>query len=354
MKAAVYYGQQDVRVEDVPEPVVGQGELKLRIGYNGICGTDLHEFLTGPHLIPHEHPHPRTGAIAPLVMGHEFAGEVVDVGDGVEGFDVGARVAAEPIHSCGECRFCRSGDYNLCTGVAFQGCDAPGGGLAEFAVVEAERAHLLPDGVGLDLGALVEPLSVSHHAVESADPDPEELVAVYGGGPIGVGVFLALRARGVARVVMVEPAPARAETIRSLGAETVLDPDQVDVPERLREISDGYGADVSIETAGTQGSFSSALAGTAKQGRIQLVATYGAPVSFQPNELVLAERSLLSSCAYIGRDFDAVIAKMAAGAYPTEGWVDRVPLEQIVEKGFLALRDQLAMKVLVDVGRGAG
>jgi (R,R)-butanediol dehydrogenase/meso-butanediol dehydrogenase/diacetyl reductase len=349
MKAAVYHGREDVRVEEVEEPEVGAGQLKLRVEYGGICGTDLHEFLTGPHLIPHGHPHPRTGAIAPLVIGHEFAGEVVEVGPDVEGFQVGAKVAAEPIVRCGECRFCQSGDYNLCTGVAFQGCDAPGGGLARYAVVDAFRAHPLPAGVNLELGTLVEPLAVSHHAVESADPRAAELVTVYGGGPIGVGAFLALKARGVERIVMVEPAPARAEILRALGAEEVVDPQAVDVVERLSELSDGYGADVSIDTAGTQGAFSTAIAGTAKGGTVQLVATYAAPVELQPNDLVLAERRLLSSCAYTGRDFDAVIENMEAGLYPTDGWVSHVPLDRVVAEGFLALRDQKAMKVLVDL-----
>jgi (R,R)-butanediol dehydrogenase/meso-butanediol dehydrogenase/diacetyl reductase len=346
MRAAVYYGREDVRVEEAPEPVAGAGEVKLRIGYNGLCGTDLHEFLTGPHLIPFDHPHPRTGAQAPVVIGHEFAGEVVEVGPGVETLALGDLVAAEPIHSCGECRFCLRGDYNLCTGIAFQGCDAPGGGLAEFAVIRSERAHPLPAGIGLDHGALVEPLSVSRHAVERADPGDDDVVVVYGGGPIGVGVFLALRVRGVRRVVMVEPSPRRAAVLRDLGAEEVIEPAAAE--ERLRGLTGGYGADISFDTAGTAGSFGQAMAGTAKQGLVMLVATYGAPVTFNPNDLVLTERRISSSCGYTGADFDAVIEQIAAGNYPTDGWVERIPIDAVVEDGFLALRDQRAMKVLVD------
>jgi (R,R)-butanediol dehydrogenase / meso-butanediol dehydrogenase / diacetyl reductase len=247
MRAAVYHGQRDVRIEDVAEPRVGHGQLKLRIGYNGICGTDVHEYFTGPHLIPDKVPHPRTGARLPLVIGHEFAGEVVEVGDGADGFAVGDRIAAEPIHHCGECRFCRRGTYNLCTGIAFQGADAAGGGLAEFAVIDAAKAHRLPAGLGLDLGALVEPLSVSHHAVRRADPAADAVVAVYGGGPIGVGTFLALRARGVGAVVMIEPSADRAAVLDAVGAETVLNPREDDVAARLAQLTEGYGPDISID-----------------------------------------------------------------------------------------------------------
>lgn len=352
MRAAVYHGQRDIRIEEVPEPRPGPGQIKLRVGYNGICGTDVHEFFTGPHLIPHDAPHPRTGAMMPIVLGHEFAGEVVDVADDVQEFAVGDRIAAEPIHHCGECRFCRRGVYNLCTGIAFQGCDATDGGLAEFAVLDAAKAHRLPSDVGLDVGALVEPLSVSHHAVRRADPDAGSVVVVYGGGPIGVGAFLALRARGVNRIVVVEPSPDRVAVLAELGADTVIDPRQEEVGARLAELTEGYGPDVSIDCAGVQGSFESAVNTTAKQGRIVLVATFPTSVTFQPNSLVLAERDIVSSCAYRGEDFEAVIRLIAEGRYPTDPWVRRIPLDRLVLDGFEALHEQRAMKILVDVSAG--
>jgi (R,R)-butanediol dehydrogenase/meso-butanediol dehydrogenase/diacetyl reductase len=354
MRAAVYHGQRDVRIEDVPEPQPGPGQIKLRVGYNGICGTDVHEFFTGPHLIPHGSPHPRTGAIMPIVLGHEFAGEVVDVADDVQGFDIGDRIAAEPIYHCGECRFCRRGAYNLCTGIAFQGCDAADGGMAEFAVLDAAKAHRLPADLGLDVGALVEPLSVSHHAVHRADPDTGSVVVVYGGGPIGVGAFLALRTRGVERIVMVEPSADRAAVLTELGADAVIDPRQGGVGGRLAELTEGYGPDISIDCAGVQASFESAVNTTAKQGRIVLVATFPDSVTFQPNSLVLAERDIVSSCAYRGEDFEVVIRSIAEGHYPTEPWVQRIPIDRLVQDGFEALHEQRAMKVLVDVTAGAG
>jgi (R,R)-butanediol dehydrogenase/meso-butanediol dehydrogenase/diacetyl reductase len=136
--------------------------------------------------------------------------------------------------------------------------------------------------------------------------------------------------------------------LRNLGAEDVVDPTAVDVVEYVREVADGYGADVSIDTAGTASSFQAAVDGTTRRGTILLVATFPAPVSLQPNELVLNERRILTSAAYLGADFEAVIEGFRSGAYPTDGWVEKIPLDRVVEDGFMALRDGTAIKILVD------
>jgi len=185
--------------------------------------------------------------------------------------------------------------------------------------------------------------------VHRAAPRRDDVVVVHGGGPIGVGAFLALRAAGVERIVMVEPAESRAAVLRGLGADSVLDPAAEDVAAQLRALTDGYGADISFDTAGVRQSFAAAVEGTAKSGQVVLVATYHGDVSFQPNQLVLAERGISSSCGYRGEDFEAVIENVAAGRYSTEGWVTTIALDDLVEHGYNALRDQTAMKVLVDV-----
>jgi (R,R)-butanediol dehydrogenase/meso-butanediol dehydrogenase/diacetyl reductase len=338
VRAAVFYGREDLRIEDVPEPAPGPGQVKLRVGFNGLCGSDLHEFYAGPRFYGSE-----------MVIGHEFSGEVVELGAGVSGLVEGDRVAAEPLLPCGACHQCQTGEYHVCRRSAMQGCNAPGGGLAEYAVIRADKAHILPQEVGLAEGALVEPLAVAEHGVSRAAPSAEELVVVHGAGPIGVGVFLALRARGVERIVVAEPSAQRAAVLRELGGYTVLDPANDDVNGTLMAMSDGDGATLSIDAAGVQASFDAAVRGTAKQGRILLLATYGAPVSLNPNELVMSERHVLSSKAYRSNDYRAVIASLASGRYPTESWVQHVKLADVVDAGLRALRDQRAMKVLVDV-----
>ena len=143
MRAAVYYGNRQLEIEDVPEPSASDGRVKVQVSRNGICGTDLHEYFDGPIFIPSE-PHPLTGKAMPLVIGHEFSGVVTDVGRGVSGVEEGDRVTIEPIYRCGACRPCQTGRYNLCTSIGFHGLMADGG-MAEYTVVPPDQIHKLPD-----------------------------------------------------------------------------------------------------------------------------------------------------------------------------------------------------------------
>ena len=186
MKAARFHGPGDIRIDDVPEPTVGPGQVKVDVDWCGICGTDLHEYLDGPIFIPPKGaPHPLTGEEMPVVMGHEFAGVVAEVGDGVTTVKEGDRVAVEPYDVCGECAACRAGRYNICRKLGFVGLDGQQGGFAERCVVDARWAHPLGD-IPTDLGALVEPLAVAYHAVRLSELQPGGTAAVFGSGPIGL------------------------------------------------------------------------------------------------------------------------------------------------------------------------
>ena len=167
MKAAVYYGPSKVEVADVPEPEPRPGTVKVRVGFNGICGTDLHEYYAGPIFVPTE-PHPLTHQQMPLTLGHEFSGTITTVGDDVTGWAEGDRVAIEPVYKCGRCAPCRAGNYNVCQQIAFHGLMSDGG-MAEYTVVPTDMLHRLPDSVPLELGALVEPMSVAYHAATLGD-----------------------------------------------------------------------------------------------------------------------------------------------------------------------------------------
>ena len=140
------------------------------MGYNGICGTDLHEYYAGPIFVPTE-PHPLTHQQLPLTLGHEFSGVITEVGAGVTGWAEGDRVAVEPIYKCDHCGPCRAGNYNVCQQIGFHGLMSDGG-MAEFTVVPTSMLHRLPDNVSLELGALVEPMSVAYHAATLGDVRP--------------------------------------------------------------------------------------------------------------------------------------------------------------------------------------
>ena len=337
MRAALYYGPGDVRLEDVVEPDPGPGTVKIRSLHNGLCGTDLHQFYFGPM-----GPTP-----PPIVIGHEFSGEVVELGEGVTAVAVGDLVAVEPLWACGACVPCGEGDPNLCWEVLCHGLGGPGGGLSEYTVVRASMAHRLAEGLGAVHGALVEPMSVAYRGVLRAEPTPDATAVVFGAGPIGIGAFLALRALGVDDVTLVEPAAARRAAVSALGAESVLDPNAVDVVGEVRERTGGAGARVVIDAAGTPGSFTAATGVAATRGRVVTLAAYVEPVTYNPTDVMMRELEIVSSFSYNG-EFDAVIDHMAAGRYPIDGWVERVSWEDQLT-AYPRLHDGEAIKLLIDL-----
>ncbi|MEX3690403.1 alcohol dehydrogenase catalytic domain-containing protein [Paraburkholderia sp. BR14263] len=147
----MYYGNRQLRIEDLPEPSVSAGEVKIKVSRYGICGSDLHEYYDGPIIVPTAAPHPLTGKAMPLVLGHEFSGVVTAVGAGVTDVPEGDKVAVEPIYRCGVCRPCRSGYYNVRNCIGFHGLMADGG-MAEYTVVKRNMVHKLPDSVPVEIG----------------------------------------------------------------------------------------------------------------------------------------------------------------------------------------------------------
>ena len=345
MKAAVYYGPNKVEVADVPEPSPGPGTVKVQIGFNGICGTDLHEYYAGPIFVPTA-PHPLTGQQMPLIIGHEFAGVITDVGDGVSGCSEGDRVAIEPIYKCGNCPPCRSGNYNICQQIGFHGLMSDGG-MAEYTVVPTDMLHKLPDNVSLQLGALVEPMAVAYHAATLGDATPGDTAMVFGAGPIGIGLWFALRGKGVEDTYVVEPSEIRRAAIEALGART-LDPVAVDVPAFVADHTGGRGADAVYDAAGVAPAVASALACVGARSPMVSVAIYEKPLTTPLLNLVMKESRIQGSLCYTSADFEAVIALMARDAYDTTGWVTSIAIDDVIDQGFEALHAGTKMKVLVD------
>ena len=173
MKAARFHAREDLRIEDVPEPELRPGTVKIAVAWCGICGTDLHEFLEGPIFTPPPgNPHVLSHEAAPVTLGHQFSGTVEELGEGVTGLAVGDSVVVEPYIVCNECGPCVSGHYNLCTKLGFIGLAGGGGGLSEKIVVDVRWVHPVGD-IPLDEAALIEPLAVAYHAVAAgADSKP--------------------------------------------------------------------------------------------------------------------------------------------------------------------------------------
>ncbi|WP_423747487.1 2,3-butanediol dehydrogenase (plasmid) [Haladaptatus sp. SPP-AMP-3] len=354
MQAARWHGQRDIRVEEAEETSVGATDVRVAVDTCGICGSDLHEYAAGPIFIPEGEPHAVSGEKAPITMGHEFSGIVSEIGTDVDDLSKGDAVAINPILYCGDCRQCRQGTYHLCDSGGFIGLSGGGGGFAENVVVSAEQAVPLGEDVPLEHGALVEPLSVGLHAVRRSGISAGDTVAVFGSGPIGLSVIQCARAAGARRIFVSEPRAARRDRAADSGADHLIDPTEIDAVDEVRSSTDG-GVDAAFEVAGIEATFNAALESTRPGGTVTVVSIWEETVNMPPNTVVLGERTLTGTLAYLGgprsnEEYGMVIDLLADGTLDPEPLVtDRIELDEIVDEGFESLLDESSDQVKIFV-----
>lgn len=354
MKAAVYHGRRAVRVEKVPDPgYPGDGELVLQVLRAGICGTDVHEYVHGPHQIPLTRRHPSSGHQGPVVLGHEILGRVLAAGSGAA-FERGQRVVPGAGRWCGRCGWCRANLTNLCMSYYTFGLQADGG-LAEMVTVPAEMCRPVRENCPDETAVLAQPLAVAVHAISQSSLSAGDSLAVIGAGGIGAFILVAARARGLGPVFAVDVSPGRLTTASRLGAEAVVDARTTDAATRLRGLTDGLGVDVAIEASGTEAGLTSALAGVRRGGRVLLVGLQSARRSLDLHRLVMDEIELKTSSAHVC-DVDLPAAlEMLTRLELASAVVDRViALEDLVPAGLLPMAEgRVQGKVLVDPSRHA-
>lgn len=287
MKAAVLTDSRTIEVQDVPEPDPGADQIKVKIAYCGVCGSELHLF--DPEFARSRPPmQQRSG---PRIMGHEACGIISAVGSAVERFKVGQRVAMNFRGPCGACYYCRSGKEHFCE-KAFPAT----GGYAEYALYKENMVYALPENVSLEEGALLEPVSVAVHTIDLANIRPGGSVAIIGGGPIGLLVLeLALKA-GAARILVSEPAASRRQMAKQLGAHVVVDPLNEDLEEIGKKFTESRGFDTVIEAVGKLAVAEQAVSLADKGGTIVWAAMYpqGAKAGVEPAYMYSKELSIRS------------------------------------------------------------
>lgn len=348
MRAVRIHGKGDVRVEELDTPAVAPGKVLLTGGYTGVCGSDLHMYYAPEAFVwDFSRPAKLTGATWPQILGHEFSGTVAVVGDGVTNVKPGDRVAVFPYHYCGECPGCLAGDYTACRYIAFEGIQGQSGGMAQVKSIEAGKCFVLPDGVDLRLGALVEPMAVAWRGVELSGASETDAALVVGGGPIGLGAYFALTARGVRTIVVSEPSAERRAVLKAVGAEHVFDPASENVVDYVRGLTADIGVQVAIDCAGAPRAFPDAMRALGLAGRMVVVAAYEQPVELRP-ELLSGGKSIRSSAVYTREDFGEVIGAMACGVYRIDGgWVETTGFDG-VEDALHHLRAGKGMKIVVE------
>jgi (R,R)-butanediol dehydrogenase / meso-butanediol dehydrogenase / diacetyl reductase len=352
MRAAVLHGRRDLRVEQRPVPRPGTGEVLLRVGAVGLCGTDAAEYAHGPRMMPITAAHPVTRHHGPMVIGHEFSGEVVDVGDGVAPDLRGRLVASCGAMSCGRCWQCRRGATNRCVRYAAVGLHRDGAAAGFVAVPVTSCLPADELGLGPDAAALAQPMSIAVHASRRGRVAAGERVLLLGAG--GIGAFLTYTlARAGAELAVVDPDPERRGLALRLGARAALD--AAGASEAAAEALGGPPHAV-FEASGTGAGLESALATMPPGCRLVLVGLQERPTQLDLRRLTLTELELIGTNAMTWEpDFAAALRLVASRA---EGWSDVAPtawpLDELVSAGLdrLAAGNPPAVKVLVDPWAG--
>ena len=343
MKAAVWHGQKDIRIEDKQLKPLKDNEVTVRVAWAGICGSDLHEYEEGPVFVPVDGPDALTGEVAPLIMGHEFAGVVEKVGKDVTTIKVGDRVAVNPTLTYGN----KHEDLDCYDGFSFIGLHGDGG-FTTFANAPEHNVYKLPDTLTLQDGALVEPTAVAVQAVKEGNLLFGDNVAIFGAGPIGVLTLLAAKAAGASNVLVFDLSPERLKMAEELGATAVFNSAEVDPVEAVKRYAP-EGVDVTFEVAGVQPTLKSSIEVTRPRGTVVIVSIFAHAVEWNPMQLTNTGVKLTSTIAYTPTSFRQTIDLMGTGQLKPQGIItDQIELDDIVEKGFEALtNDKSQAKILV-------
>lgn len=288
MKAAVFYGRHEIRVEDVPVPEVGPEDVLIRVEACGVCGTDVHIY---------EGDKGAAECAPPTVLGHEFSGTVEKAGRSVAGFAPGDRVCVDPNRTCGKCDSCRAGLPHFCTDMVGTGTTA-NGGFAQYCSVHQKQVYRLADRVPFAEGAMAEPLSCCLHGIDLCEIVPGDSVVVIGGGLIGLLMVQLARLCGAGRVVLSEPVERKRELGRRLGADLCVDPLREDLGEALSRNGIGRAAAV-IECVGSPKTIEQAIAAAGKRSVVMLFGLTKPEQEIRVRPFDLFQKEIVLKASYI-------------------------------------------------------
>ena len=338
MKASRFLGNKTFAVTDLPTPHAGPGELVLRNQVCGVCGTDVHIY----------HGEPGSADVnPPVVLGHEYSGEVVEVGEGVTGFAVGDHVTVDPNIYCGHCAYCQNGKKQLCPSMEAIGVTRDGG-FAQYSRIPASQAFKLEPTVPWEAAAMAEPLACCLHGIDLAGIQVGDKVCVVGGGAIGLLMVQLAKLSGASQIVLSEPNEKRRQVGLQLGANTALDPTRPDAQEAFAQVLDG-GANVVIECVGNVPAVKSAFQFAGKGATVLLFSVPKVDATFDLPLFDVYKKELTIKGSFVNPDTHA-----RAVALINSGKVDfgpiithRFPLDQLPEAIAMQMSDA-SIKVVVE------
>jgi len=318
-------------------PVINSGEVLIRVAYTGICGSDLLIWNGGyPRVKP------------PVTIGHEFSGVIEAVEGDVSALKPGDRVVVEPLMTCGQCAACTSGEYNLCRKLGLIGIDTDGG-MAQYVKASADKVIRIPDSVTLADAALVEPLAVGVHMVEQSGLQQGQTALVVGGGPIGLIAASIAKLRG-AKVYISEINPFRIAKATELGFE-VINPQETNVVEFIRSVTEDDGAHVSFEVTGTSFGLTDCIEAAGTKGTVLIAGMAKKHATVDTYKILAKELNVIGSRVYKIEDFHKALQLIESGQFAPSKFVSlTLTLDQVVEDGFVATENGApVVKIIVDL-----
>jgi 2-desacetyl-2-hydroxyethyl bacteriochlorophyllide A dehydrogenase len=319
MKSLVWEAPRVMALREQPRPSIGPGEVLVKVAYAGICGSELSGYLGHNAL-----------RVPPLVMGHEFSGELAAVGQAAAqahpGLRLGQAVTVNPLLYCGACGYCRRGDSHLCADRKLIGAHIPGG-YAEYVAVPAELVAPLPEGMALRTGAIAEPAAVAVRIGEMAGSVADEAALVVGIGPIGLLALQVLRAKGAGPVFITDLDPARLAMGAALGGQAI-DPRSEDVVQSVRAATGKQGAAVAIDAVGTAATRATCVSATRSSGTVVLTGLHEEKSEMPAAEVIRREIVLRGCFAYSPANFGAALQQVARGELQLDPWVVEAPLAE--------------------------
>jgi 2-desacetyl-2-hydroxyethyl bacteriochlorophyllide A dehydrogenase len=312
MAAAVYVGDGEIEVQQLPVPAVGPTEALIEISHCGICGTDLHLVLDR---------YARPGS----VLGHEWSGRIAALGGEVTGWELGARVVLDPTPGCGRCRACTSGRPSVCARRAPPDLlDFSHGAFCRYKVVPAGRLLRVPDALSTRAAALVEPTAIALHTINLAHVSRDDRVLVTGGGPVGLLTTAVLRSRGVRDIVVSEPAPARRQRALAVGAAAAIAPDELPGAPMGRPVDAPF--TIAFECSGSASAAESALLQLDYAGTLVFVGTGSASPRVNHNRVIVMEQTLIGAYNYDAAGFRPALELLASGSLPLDLLIEPVDI----------------------------
>jgi L-iditol 2-dehydrogenase len=339
MKAAFVIEKGKVEIREIDIPVIKSDEVLIKVKTVGVCGSDVHLFRdTHPSRKP------------PAILGHEVAGDIVEVGNRVSNFKIGDRVTVEPQHVCGECKFCRQGLTNLCLNRKAPGTPAWNGTFAEYFNAPAQVVHKITDNVSYEMATLIEPLAVAVHTVGRITVKEKHTLVILGSGTIGLLTLVAARESGYRNIICTDTQEFNLGMAKKHGAKLVLNPLKDDVVAKVREFTGGKGADVALIMADAKNIIDQAASIVSKRGEIGMVAMITEKIPVYPFNFVAGELTLFGAATYETKDFVKAAEMVNNGLDLSDFVTQKLRLEDSQEAlNLLSEKTENVVKIIVEV-----